>query len=623
MCGIVGIINPTRKSAIQNMAEAIYHRGPDDAGFFVDEYVALGIRRLSIIDLVGGKQPISSNDGRFTLIFNGEIYNYKELKSELGDYKFKTDSDTEVILVGFLKWGTEILPRLRGMFAFSIYDAKEKQIFLARDFFGIKPLYYLIDDMRSDVAAFSSEIKSFLTLPTFKPEVNDQAVFNYLSFQYNPLEETFFKNIFKLPPAHFMKIDINTSKVEMKRYWQFEFKPDNALDEAKTAKAVLEVMEDSVSHHLIADVAIGSFLSGGIDSSIIATLMKKIRGENPPSRKASGGQRKIKTFTVGFESLSEGREALETVNLLDTDHREITIGAQEYFANLPKAIWHFDEPVADPSALGLYFLAREAAKQVKVVLSGEGSDELFGGYNIYLEPFARRWITWLPNVILKFIVNLPFDFRGKNYAKRASQKLEDWYIGNASIFSEAEVKLLWKGKPEKKFLIEDLYQKVTHSSDSTKMQYIDIHTWLIGDILAKADKMTMAHSLELRVPFLDIEVVRLASRLPDRFKWKSGVTKYLLREAFKRVLPESVCQRKKLGFPTPVKDWFTNDRKDIFSLILENLYIQKHMDVSYIKNLIDNHLSGRNDNSRKIYLLLALAIWYNIFIEKFSMKILN
>ena len=590
-----------RKNAIQNMAEAIYHRGPDDAGFFVDEYVALGVRRLSIIDLVGGKQPISLNDGRFTIIFNGEIYNYKELRSELGDYKFKTDSDTEVVLVGFLKWGAEILPRLRGMFAFSIYDAKEKQIFLARDFFGIKPLYYLIDDTRSDVIAFSSEIKSFLTLPTFKPEVNDQAVFNYLSFQYNPLEETFFKNIFKLPPAHFMKIDINTRKTEMKRYWQFEFKPDNSLDEAKTAKEVLEVMEDSVSHHLIADVAIGSFLSGGIDSSIIATLMSRF---GP----------KVKTFTVGFESLSEGGEALETVKLLGTDHREITIGAKEYFENLPKAIWHFDEPVADPSALGLYFLAREAAKQVKVVLSGEGSDELFGGYNIYLEPFARRWITWLPNVILKFIVNLPFDFRGKNYAKRASQKLEDWYIGNASIFSEAEVKLLWKGKSEKKFLIEDLYQKVAHSSDSTKMQYIDIHTWLIGDILAKADKMTMAHSLELREPFLDIEVARLASRLPDRFKWKSGVTKYLLREAFKRVLPESVRQRKKLGFPTPVKDWFTNDRKDVFSLILENPYIQKRMNVSYIKNLIGDHLSGRNDNSRKIYLLLALAIWYNMFI---------
>ena len=590
-----------RKNAIQNMAEAIYHRGPDDAGFFVDEYVALGVRRLSIIDLVGGKQPISLNDGRFTIIFNGEIYNYKELRSELGDYKFKTDSDTEVVLVGFLKWGAEILPRLRGMFAFSIYDAKEKQIFLARDFFGIKPLYYLIDDTRSDVIAFSSEIKSFLTLPTFKPEVNDQAVFNYLSFQYNPLEETFFKNIFKLPPAHFMKIDINTRKTEMKRYWQFEFKPDNSLDEAKTAKEVLEVMEDSVSHHLIADVAIGSFLSGGIDSSIIATLMSRF---GP----------KVKTFTVGFESLSEGGEALETVKLLGTDHREITIGAKEYFENLPKAIWHFDEPVADPSALGLYFLAREAAKQVKVVLSGEGSDELFGGYNIYLEPFARRWITWLPNVILKFIINLPFDVRGKNYAKRASQKLEDWYIGNASIVSEAEVKLLWKGKSEKKFLIEDLYQKVAHSSDSTKMQYIDIHTWLIGDILAKADKMTMAHSLELRVPFLDIEVARLASRLPDRFKWKSGVTKYLLREAFKRVLPESVRQRKKLGFPTPVKDWFTNDRKDVFSLILENPYIQKRMNVSYIKNLIGDHLSGRNDNSRKIYLLLALAIWYNMFI---------
>ncbi len=600
MCGIAGIIKPKERDRIQNMTEAIFHRGPDDAGFFSDDYVALGMRRLSIIDLAGGRQPIVSSDGRWVIIFNGEIYNYREIKSALSDYKFKTDSDTEVILAGFLKWGEEVLPHLRGMFAFSIYDTRDKKIFIARDFFGIKPLYYW--KKGNQVTAFSSEIKSFIALPDFRPEANDAAIFNYLSFQYNPLEETFFKNIFKLPPAHWMQINAKTGEMDIKRYWKFEFQPNDLLNEKETKKKIFETMEDSVSHHMIADVPVGAFLSGGIDSSIVTTLLRTKSGQ------------KIKTFTVGFESLSEGREALETVNWLNTDHREIIIGAQEYFVNLPKAIWHFDEPVADPSALGLYFLAREAAKHVKVVLSGEGADELFGGYNIYLEPFARRWISWIPNIILKFISNLPFNFRGKNYATRASQKLEDWYIGNASIFSNAEVKFLWKEKLEKKFSIGDIYARAPYFSDSTKMQYIDIHTWLVGDILAKADKMTMAHSLELRVPFLDIEVARLVSSFPDRFKWKRGVTKYLLREAFKQILPKSVRRRKKLGFPTPVRDWFTGNNKDIYNTILENPYIQKHMNIPYINNLINHHLSGRDDNSRKIYLLLVLAIWYNVFI---------
>jgi len=463
------------------------------------------------------------------------------------------------------------------------------------------------------VSAFSSEIKSFLELDGFRPEVNDEAVFNYLSFQYNPLEETFFKNIFKLPPAHYMIIDANTGEAEIKKYWQFEFKQDDSLDEETTRQKVLETMKDSVEHHMIADVPVGSFLSGGIDSSIIATLMQKNRGES-----------KVKTFTVGFESLSEGREAKETADPLGTLHREITISAKEYFASLPKVIWHFDEPVADPSALGLYFLAREAAKDVKVVLSGEGADELFGGYNIYLEPFARQKIAWLPAFLLKIIVNLPFEFKGKNYARRASQKLEDWYIGNASIFKENEVAVLWRGNKEERFSLKDMYKEVQNSSDSTKMQYIDINTWLVGDILAKADKMTMAYSLELRVPFLDIQVAELASTLPDRFKWvsrgKQSTTKYLLREAFKNILPESVRKRKKLGFPTPLRDWFSKDKEDIYSVIFDNSYIKSRMNMPEIRKIIDNHISQKADNSRKIYLLLVLAIWYNTFIDGSRMK---
>ena len=589
------------------MAQAIFHRGPDDVGNFADEKVALSMRRLSIIDLGGGHQPIESTDGRYLIFFNGEIYNYKEIKKELSDYQFKTDSDTEVILAGYIKWKEGVLEKLRGMFTFAIYDREKKELFIARDFFGIKPLYYIKEPF-----AFSSEIKSFLEIPGFKPEVNDAAVFNYLSYQYNPLEETFFKNVYKLLPGHYMTVDANTGALEIKKYWQFEFQPNESLDERETSEKILETMKDSVAHHMIADVPVGSFLSGGIDSSIIATLMQKIRGD-----------KKIKTFTVGFESLTEGKEAKETSEPLGTDHHEITVGPQEYFDALPKAVWHFDEPVADPSAIGLYFLAREARKHVKVVLSGEGADELFGGYNIYLAPFAYRKLAWLPKSFINLFLKLPFEFFGKNYLRRVFSKLSNWYIGNASIFKEDEVRKLWNGPSMSRYYLDNLYGEIKSLSDSTQMQYIDIHTWLVGDILAKADKMTMAHSLELRVPFLDMEVAKLAQTLPDTFKWRGGVTKYLLREAFKKILPESTRKRKKLGFPTPVRSWFTREREDIYKTILENSYIKDKMDTLYVRKLIDDHTSGRTDNSRKIYLLLVLAIWYDEFIENFKLKTEN
>jgi len=606
MCGITGITDSQiekLEEAIQKMTKVIAHRGPDDDGYFVDKHVALGMRRLSIIDLEHGRQPISSKDSRYLIFFNGEIYNYKELKRKLENIgeSFETESDTEVVLKMFERFGFDSFKKLRGIFAFTIYDAEKNILTLVRDPFGIKPLYYW--KRGNKVAAFGSEIKSLLALKGFRPEVNDTAVFNYLSFQYNPLDESFFKGIFKLSPGHFMTIDLKTGVFDIKRYFKFNFKPDETLKEAETKEKILETMSDSVEHHMIADVPIGSFLSGGVDSSVIATLMQKARGE-----------KKIKTFTVGFDSLTEGVEARETAEPLGTDHTEISISSDDYFEALPKAIYHFDEPVADPSAIGLYFLAREARKHVKVVLSGEGSDELFGGYNIYLEPFARERIAWIPKIFLKLLSKLPV--RGHNYAERALLKLEDWYIGNASIFKRAEARALWKAEPQSEHSLASLYAETNNLSDSVKMQHIDIHTWLVGDILAKADKMTMAHSLELRVPFLDIEVARLAERLPDRFKWKDGITKYLLREAFKNILPESTRQRKKLGFPTPVRDWLTKDREDIYKLILENGYISEKLDTKKIREIIDAHLSGKADNSRKIYLLLILAIWYNTFIGK-------
>jgi asparagine synthase (glutamine-hydrolysing) len=624
MCGITGITDTQVEKlteGIQKMTRCIAHRGPDDDGFFVDDKVALGMRRLAIIDLEHGRQPISTEDGRYLIFFNGEIYNYRELKAALlkQGAHFKTESDTEVILALFEREGAEAFQKLRGMFALSIYDTKLARLTLARDPFGIKPLYYW--KRGNKVAAFSSEIKSFLSLKGFHAEVNDAAAYNYLSYQYNPLEETFFKGVYKLLPGHSMTIDLGTGVYEIRRYYRFAFAPDEGLHERETKEKILETMRDSVEHHMIADVPVGSFLSGGIDSSIIATLMQEIRRDTSTSLSAS---KKIKTFTVGFGTISEGEEARQTAEPLGTDHTELSVGPEEYFAALQKAVYHFDEPVADPSAIGLYFLAKEARKQVKVVLSGEGSDELFGGYNIYLAPIAAAKLRRVvPRFLLKLATHLPL--RGRQYAKRAVEKLEDWYIGNARIFTTAEVGKIWKGEPVTRFDLGALYAEAEGLSDSAKMQYIDLNTWLVGDILAKADKMTMAHSLELRVPFLDTEVAKLAATLPDKFKWPEGkgrgTTKYLLREAFRSVLPESTRTRKKLGFPTPVRAWLDASRTDIYETILDNEYVKAKLDTKMIKELIDEHVARRADHSRKIYLLYLLALWYNTFMRNSQFSI--
>lgn len=609
MCGITGVIGKTtndKEGIIKKMNHIIHHRGPDDDGFFVDDYVGLAMRRLSIIDVSHGKQPIESADGSTLIFFNGEIYNYRELRDDLitKGYVFKTESDTEVILHSYQEYGEKAVLHLRGMFAFCIYNKNDNTLFIARDYFGIKPLYYL--KQNGEIKAFGSEIKSILLHPDYHKEVNHDAVFNYLFFQYNPLQETFFKNIYKLPPAHYLKIDLNKNSYEEKRYWSFSFDQDSSLTDGHyTKQALLKELEDSVSHHMIADVPVGSFLSGGIDSSVNATLMQKF------------SPKKISTFTVGFEGLSEGAEAKVTSDALGTHHHEYIVSSEEYFKELPNIVWHFDEPVADPSAVGLYFIAREAGKKVKVVLSGEGADELFGGYNIYREPIDRSILTrFIPSFLLSILRPLTQssrNFKGKNFLKRYFEKLEDWYIGNASIFKDEEVLKIWKGDRFDRVSLKPLYRNVEHLSESTQMQYIDINTWLPGDILAKADKMTMAHSLELRVPFLDIKIANFARELPDNLKWKNHKTKYLLREAVTGVIPNQTRLRKKLGFPTPLRAWLTKDRTDVYETIQQSPYIQTMLDSGEVKRIIEAHTSGVADNSRKIYTFLMLALWYDTF----------
>ncbi len=611
MCGIAGIIGKGNENGrlARVMTDCIIHRGPDDEGHYSDENMAMGMRRLSIIDLKGGKQPITSQDENFVIVFNGEIYNYKALREDLlaRGYIFKTHTDTEVILHLFEAEGNACLTKLRGMFVFSILDKQTQKLFIARDFFGIKPLYYLLDN--GAVSAFGSEIKSILALPGVSRVVNDEAVVNYLSFQYNPLKETFFKGIFKLAPGSFLDIDLASGVFKEERYEEFILASENGVSEEARVDELLAVLDDSVKHHMVSDVPVGAFLSGGIDSGIISALAQKNMGE-----------RKLSTFTIGFDEVTEAREAEITARHIGTDHTAVTISSEEYFRELPKIVWHFDEPVADPAASALYFIAREARKKVKVVMSGEGADELFGGYNIYLESYARRRLAFIPSIIrekvLRPLAESKLTFRGKNFLIRFFSRLEDWYIGNANIFTPQNIETLWLGKSFTRMSLTPLYERVADRTDSEKMQYIDINTWLVGDILAKADKMTMAHSLELRVPFLDRRVSDFARKLPPELKWKNYTTKYLLRKVADRILTHEIARRKKLGFPTPVGKWFDASQVSLYARITKNKYICEHFNVEIIQNLIDDHIAGRADNARKIYLLLLLALWYDIFIEQ-------
>ncbi len=607
MCGIAGIIHHSSSNAdsiLDEMLTRIIHRGPDDAGVFVDDEVAFGMRRLSIIDTEGGKQPISSEDGSLVIVFNGEIYNFKELREGLVNrgHTFKTHTDTEVILHLYEEKRELVVHDLRGMFTFFIYDIKKGTLFVARDQFGIKPLYYVMKD--GVVRALGSEIKSLLAIPEYKKEINEEAIFHYLSYQYNPLRETFFRGIYRLPPATSLLIDLKTGNVKEEKYWKFDFKSDEQMSEEEGSKKLSDVLLDSVEHHLVSDVPVGAFLSGGVDSALIVGAIRAVHPNG-----------ELKTFTIGAKGTNEFDEAREAAELLKTSHTEIVLDPDEYFSELPRIAYHFDEPVADPSAVALYFLAREASKHVKVVLSGEGADELFGGYNIYREPLSLAKLDRVPAFLrapLFLLTKLPFEIRGMNYLRRYQKKLEDRYIGNAKVFSPEDAQAVWQGTPYARMDISSFYKEVQGLSDSTKMQYIDIHTWLPGDILAKADKMTMAHSLELRVPFLDKEVSAFARTIPDRLKFMDGATKYLLRKASKAFVPPRTQVRRKLGFPVPLAGWL-RERNDWRDTLLAHPFIISHFNIEIIKKLADEHVAGKKDNARKIFVFLMLATWYDAY----------
>ena len=646
MCGICGFTgqNVDRGQVLTDMMNRIIHRGPDGAGQYMDDEIAMGFRRLSIIDLEGGDQPMRTEDGRLVITFNGEIYNYRELREELKGrgHSFRTRSDTEVLLHGYSEYGVKILDRLRGMFAFVIWDTRKKELFGARDMFGIKPFYYA---QAGGSFIYGSEIKSILEYPGYEREVNLEALEQYMSFQYSVLPETFFKGIFRLPAGHYMIW--KDGKLRTRRYFDPMLTPVKAKDREKEEgrktvgeKAVGEkaagekaagekadshncidgsgagqsahdrlvdeidrAVQESVRYHMVSDVEVASRLSSGVDSSYVAATFKG-----------------AKTFTVGFdyETYNEIPYAEALSGEVGIRNYSKIISTREYWKEFPKIQYYMDEPLADASAAALYFVDREASRHVKVILSGEGADELFGGYVIYHEPFSLNAYQKIPAGVRRAaaaaVSVLPGHPKGKGFIMRGAKPVEERFIGNANVYT---VKLRNRvlrhttKNSDPKNLTAPYYRRARHLSDTEKMQYIDLNFWLQGDILLKADKMSMAHGLESRVPFLDRGVFTTAKNIPLEEKISRTNTKTAFREAARRYIPEAAAQKKKLGFPVPIRIWL---RQDKYYGIVKKAFLSKEAQLFFhteeLMKLLDAHRAGREDYSRQIWTVYTFMVWY-------------
>lgn len=606
MCGFVGFTGDGDQGVLRSMTEAIAHRGPDDAQYYQDGEISLGFRRLSIIDLSGGRQPMENEDGSKVLVFNGEIYNYRDLRQELrgAGHVFKTEADSEVLLHGYEEFGPKILNRLRGMFAFVIWDKEKKELFGARDFFGIKPLYY--GEMGGQLL-FGSEIKSFLPHPAFRKVLNRRTLENYLSFQYSPGPETFFEGVCKLPPAHYFLYQ--AGRMSLTRYWipEFHAEEDKSLD--YWVDEIEKVFDNSVQAHKISDVEVGSFLSSGVDSSYVACSANV-----------------DKTFTVGFdngEKYNEISYAKELSELIPVKNISKVITPEEFWGNFGKIQYHMDEPLADPSAVALYFVCNTASRHLKVVLSGEGADEIFGGYNIYKEPLEMAWYDRIPFPIRRAIGKLAGMLpahRGLNFLVRRGKRLEERFIGNAYMFTEKERRALLKHPTDARppaEMVKPYYDMAADKDSVTKMQFVDLNMWMVGDILLKADKMSMANSLELRVPFLDKEVMALAGRIPTRYRVNGENTKFAMRKAALRRMPEKWAGKKKLGFPVPTRVWlkeekYYNQVKEAF----QSPQAEEFFHTEKLLRLLDDHRAGKADNSRRVWTVYTFLVWYQEFFVK-------
>ncbi len=609
MCGIVGFVNHEKKTkkkkVIHDMADKIIHRGPDSDGYYVDDDIALGHRRLSIIDLKGGSQPIYNENKDKVIIFNGEIYNFEELRKKLEKkgHIFKTNSDTETILHGYEEYGEDIVNHLRGMFAFVIWDINKKELFGARDFFGIKPFYYA---NMNGTFMFASEIKSFLANPSFKKELNKEALKPYLTFQFSALEETFFKGVFKLKPG--CSFTYKNNEMKIKKYYKVNFKKEEKPFDYYT-KEISKMVEESVKYHKISDVKVGAFLSGGVDSSYItASLMPD------------------NTYSVGFElgPFNEINEAKELSDILKIENINKVIKPDEFFNSLDDIMYYCDEPEGNESTIPLYFLSELAARDIKVVLSGEGADELFAGYDCYRFSDTELKYQKLPKFIRyplgKLALSLPW-FHGRKFLIRNGLSVEDYFTGSAFIFSENEKKKVLKkdylvGKNFKE-ITKPYFDEVKGYDDITKMQYLDMHLWMPEDILLKADKMTMAHSLELRVPFLDKEVMSLASTIPKKYEVTPETTKYVFRKSANELLPDEWATRPKWGFPVPFHFWLKEEK--YYNLVkkeFESDYVKEFFYQDELIKLLDDLYYKNKPTGRKIYIIYVFLLWYKkYFIE--------
>ncbi|HJF65083.1 MAG TPA: asparagine synthase (glutamine-hydrolyzing) [Slackia equolifaciens] len=614
MCGFVGFTGSieNKEAVLEAMMNRIVHRGPDMGGQYFDGDVSMGFRRLSILDLSeAGRQPMTSVDGNVTVTFNGEIYNFQELRAQLeaAGHTFHCNADTEVLVHGYEEWGEGLVDRLRGMYGFVIYDKRNQRLYGARDIFGIKPFYY--GRTAQGDLLFGSEIKSFLDHPGFVKAVNKKALRPYLTLQFPATEETFFAGVYKLEAAHCFTYDLATREMNVRRYWQCDFSDDNSKNFDEYVDECDQVVHESVAAHRIADVKVGSFLSGGVDSSYIAACLM-------PDN----------TFSVGFDykDFNETNYAAELSDKLGIKNYRKMIDGDDFFGALETIQYHMDEPQSNLSSVPLYFLAQLAAEQVTVVLSGEGADELFAGYEWYedtpeMAKFKRTVPLGVRRALGSLVQHLPY-FKGHNFLTKCAEVPERWYVGQANVYSPEEADDILKPDydqgPNAFELCAPVYAQVPQFCELSKKQYLDMNMWLPGDILLKADKMCMAHSLELRVPFLDKKVMEFAQHVPARFRVNENGNKQVLRHAANRCLPDEWATRPKKGFPVPIKFWLREQKYyDYVKEYFQADFAEEFFDREKLMKLLDDHFEGRALNQRKIYTALTFLIWYKrFFIEE-------
>jgi asparagine synthase (glutamine-hydrolysing) len=635
MCGICGIVNfnatnPVNRSLVERMTSAQSHRGPDDDGYFVENNVGLGHRRLSIIDLSGGKQPIFNEDESVVVVFNGEIYNYADLTGDLiaKGHRFATRSDTETIVHAYEEYGEKCMRDFRGMFAFAIWDRRRKRLLLVRDRLGIKPVYYYAG---KDFFIFGSEIKSLLQHPEVPREVDRQALDLYLTLRYVPGPRTMFKDIFKLQPGHWMSVD--QSGIRIEKYWDLEYPNAGAADDragrsqtADTVEEFQQLLEESVRLRLISEVPLGVFLSGGLDSSAMLAMMTKI----------TGGER-VKTFSVGYEARGPADAAVEAANEFSyareaashfgADHHEFRMTARDFRDAIPLMVSHLDEPMGDPTCIPLYFISKLARNYITVVLSGEGADETMGGYTFYRKILALEKIRRAAGPLaaaFPALAALPVGSRTRAYLRRAGAPIEEHYRGMVKGIP-LETRLALTGTDRvtaSDHALDDIFatyfHKAQNASALNRMLYVDTKVWLPEDLLLKADKMTMATAVELRVPFLDHKLVEFIATLPDNVKVNGNQGKWILRQAMGNVLPPSILHRTKKGFPMPAASWLQLELRDFVreTLLARDSACREFFDPQAVEEVVCLQEQGRFSGFQEVWSLLVFEAWHKQFIEE-------